>query len=721
MKKILLPIIILAILGSNDASGQYWSALGGGIGHPYSVPYNDGTLTGSDGPVTGPPVASLCFYKGELYAAGFFDFANGPANNIARWNGSNWVDVGNGVYTEGGGGLDSWVNVLFVHNEELYVAGRFTNAGKIRANNIAKWNGIEWLAVGDGLGTYGNSVSSLAIFQGELYAGGYFTQAGKKLVNNIAKWDGTNWSQVGRGIDVYEDLYRHGTVASMIIHNGELFACGYFGSSSIDGSNNILKWDGNNWIAVGTGIQNMVYSLASYNGQLYAGTDSTLYKWDGSTWSPLSLRINGPVYHLLVENSSLIVGGNFDSAGNIAARNIAKWNGTHWKAFGDGVDNSVTCMVATNGDYFIGGNFNTAGAVTANRIAKWTAGCSSVPKAPGSIIGSPDVCLNRYSEFLINPVTDASDYTWTLPSGWSGNSVSNKIRIFPGAAAGTIAVTANNPCGSSVPQIIYVNLTDTIISDLDSIAGYNIVCPKSTQTYSITKHPSATLYEWILPIGWEGKSITNTISVKTGTDGGVIAVRAKNHCSISNSQTMAIATKKTSLAQPGPVNGDDVANVGQTVVYSVAPVSASIGYSWMLSGGGNMISGQNTNTLSINWITTGTHVLTVWASDSCGVSVEQTKTITVRNKVNSENPYGLKIHPNPSSGKFYIQGEGVENKFISIEVINMIGQLAYPLIQMRGSSNFTHLIDIERLPKASYLVRITVNNKTFVNKISKIN
>ena len=134
-----------------------------------------------------------------------------------------------------------------------------------------------------------------------------------------------------------------------------------------------------------------------------------------------------------------------------------------------------------------------------------------------------------------------------------------------------------------------------------------------------------------------------------------------------------------------------------------------------------MISGQNTNTLSINWITTGTHVLTVWASDSCGVSVEQTKTITVRNKVNSENPYGLKIHPNPSSGKFYIQGEGVENKFISIEVINMIGQLAYPLIQMRGSSNFTHLIDIERLPKASYLVRITVNNKTFVNKISKIN
>jgi hypothetical protein len=44
----------------------------------------------------------------------------------------------------------------------------------VQVNNIAKWDGTKWTAVGEGLGTYGYSVSTLIVYDGELYAGGYF-------------------------------------------------------------------------------------------------------------------------------------------------------------------------------------------------------------------------------------------------------------------------------------------------------------------------------------------------------------------------------------------------------------------------------------------------------------------------------------------------------------------------------------------------------------------
>ena len=83
-----LPVLIKKTL-----TAQYWSALGNGIGYLNTVQISEGTVDGYDGPITGPPVASLCMYNGELYAAGYFDFVDGPVNNIVKWNGTNWSQL----------------------------------------------------------------------------------------------------------------------------------------------------------------------------------------------------------------------------------------------------------------------------------------------------------------------------------------------------------------------------------------------------------------------------------------------------------------------------------------------------------------------------------------------------------------------------------------------------------------------------------------------------
>ena len=57
----------------------------------------------------------------------------------------------------------------------LYVGGNFTTAGGVTVNNIAKWDGTAWFALGTGTNS---TVSALAAdSSGNLYVGGNFTTA----------------------------------------------------------------------------------------------------------------------------------------------------------------------------------------------------------------------------------------------------------------------------------------------------------------------------------------------------------------------------------------------------------------------------------------------------------------------------------------------------------------------------------------------------------------
>ena len=53
--------------------------------------------------------------------------------------------------------------------------------------------------------------------------------------------------------------------------------------------------------------------------QMGALTNQVL-KWDGTKWSALGTGINGPVFSLATDGSDVYVGGSFTLAGGIAAR-----------------------------------------------------------------------------------------------------------------------------------------------------------------------------------------------------------------------------------------------------------------------------------------------------------------------------------------------------------------------------------------------------------------
>ncbi len=73
--------------------------------------------------------------------------------------------------------------------------------------------------------------------------------------------------------------------------------------------------------------------------------------------------------------SALYVGGNFTTAGGVAANSIAKWDGVRWTPVGGGTDGIVSVLAVFNDGsgaaLYAAGTFTTAGGVAASKIAKW--------------------------------------------------------------------------------------------------------------------------------------------------------------------------------------------------------------------------------------------------------------------------------------------------------------------------------------------------------------
>ena len=322
-------------------------------------------------------VYELAVHGSDLYAGGQFTTAGGTsANHIAKWNGSEWSALGTG--------MNSSVSALAVSGSDLYAGGSFTTAGGMSANGIAKWDGSEWSALGTGISrvNINGTVFALAVSGNDVYAGGVFVTAGGTAVNNIAKWNGSAWSALGTGIGV--GVGDRTDVRALAVSGNDLYVGGRFTMAGSIAANNIAKWDGSTWSALGTGVTGDRYvsvdALALSGSDLYVGGSFTtaggtpakgIAQWNGYEWSPLGRGMSGSVYSLAVSGSDLYAGGGFSAAGDISANGIAKWNGNSWFVPGAGIDNTVMALAVSGPNLYVGGSFRAAGGKAANRIAKW--------------------------------------------------------------------------------------------------------------------------------------------------------------------------------------------------------------------------------------------------------------------------------------------------------------------------------------------------------------
>ncbi|MGD8451626.1 MAG: hypothetical protein PVJ57_07380 [Phycisphaerae bacterium] len=470
-------------------NGQTWSALGGrawGSIHAMTV-YDNGS---------GP----------ALYAGG------GISGNLAKWNGSAWSAVG--------GGVSGTVYALAVFDDgsgpALYAAGHFRQtAGDLVVNNIAKWDGLTWSALGTGIGDVFSQVSALAVYDDgsgpALYAAGDFAGAGGVTAPAIARWDGTSWSAldgslgpnyaVAYALTVYDDG-----------HGPALYVGGWFDTAGSVSANNIARWDGTTWSALDSGTAGWpyptVYSMTVFDDgsgpALYAGgvfdtaggvSVHNIGRWDGTSWSPLGSGMEdmlwynfGAVLALTVYDDgrgpALYAGGAFGVAGGVAASRIARWDGTTWSALstGSGMNQWVRALTVLDPPgaeppaLYAGGDFTTAGAARASHVAHWDGqawsplgeGTDDVVEALGVFDDGAGPTLYVGGQFRVADGVDAAGI-----ARWDGTTfqpVGGGVSAYPIYQATVRAFAVYDPPGEDAPGL-YVG---GIFEDAGSLSAGSI-------------------------------------------------------------------------------------------------------------------------------------------------------------------------------------------------------------------------------------------------------
>jgi Kelch motif. len=290
--------------------------------------------TGSSNGVLGS-VYARAVVGNEVVVGGSFTSAGGvSANSVARFNTqtNTWSSLGTGSSNGVSGGIVfSAVNALAVVGNEVYVGGSFTSAGGVSANNVARFNTQTntWSTLGTGSsnGVSGGSgfpaVYALAVVGNEVVVGGRFTEAGGVSANGVARFNTqTNtWSSLGTGSQNGVSGGSLPTVNALAVVGNEVVVGGLFTSAGGVSANNVARFNTqtNTWSSLGTGSSNgvsggdfpYVNALAVVGNEVYVGGAFTLAggiastfiaRWNSGTSRVEQLSPTAPKTFLLEQN-----------------------------------------------------------------------------------------------------------------------------------------------------------------------------------------------------------------------------------------------------------------------------------------------------------------------------------------------------------------------------------------------------------------------------------
>lgn len=380
--------------------------------------------------ISGNVFATAVAEDGTIYAAGDFTLAGEmDAAGIAMWDGITWQPLGTGLTTSTGSAIG--YALLIGPEGDLYVGGQFQTAGGIETNNVARWDGEAWHDVGGGLTEapflQTPNVRALAFdSEGNLYVSGIFFNAGEVSATNVARWDGDAWHALGAGTN-------QSTLAIAVDSNDDVYFGGRFTQAGGEPASGIARWDGEAWHPLGSGLTlpfltGAAFALAIdgedvvYVGGAITGAGGNpvfnVAMWNGEDWSSVGQGLEGgTVLALRYDETQGLVyaGGRFTASGEQALDRVAAWDGMAWQPLGEGVAAEDSPVVYAFGlddsaearSLIVTGAFETAGGSSALGAARWVPATSST-EADGSTVA---LSLTGFP----NPASSTATVSFSLP------------------------------------------------------------------------------------------------------------------------------------------------------------------------------------------------------------------------------------------------------------------------------------------------------------------
>ncbi|MBK7432382.1 MAG: T9SS type A sorting domain-containing protein [Bacteroidetes bacterium] len=218
------------------------------------------------------------------------------------------------------------------------------------------------------------------------------------------------------------------------------------------------------------------------------------------------------------------------------------------------------------------------------------------PKVEGTVTTTPTNCGGNTGTATVSPIGGVSPYTYS----WSPGGQTTQTAT--GLAAGVYVVTITDANGCTGTASGTVASTGVIPPTPGPITGPAGACRNTTGiVYSITPVPGATSYIWTLPPGATGSSTTTSISVSFGPTyaGGFICVSAVTPCGTSAPSCMNVPVLTTYPGVPISIGGP-VIICGPTIATYTTTALNALGYTWAVTGGATILTGQGTNTITVS-------------------------------------------------------------------------------------------------------------------------
>jgi hypothetical protein len=276
---------------------------------------NPGSLAGTSVSAS----AVLALPDGDVIVAGRFTSAGGvPANNIARYS------PGTGAWSPLGAGTDSTVFALGrLSNGDIIVGGAFTTAGGSSAPRIARYTPSTgmWAAFPAGVG---NPVRGIAV----LHNDDFVVRGDGVSVNMLLRFNQPSGSFTPVGAGISESV-----TAMTVLSNGDLLVAGSYGTVTLMNRMRRFNVESNSWSLIGAGPQAYVFSMTPLPGGDVAlggtfGLPSRIARYNPTTGvlAPIGLGLDGSVNAILARPSGdIFAGGSFTGSGPNVAMSFARY------------------------------------------------------------------------------------------------------------------------------------------------------------------------------------------------------------------------------------------------------------------------------------------------------------------------------------------------------------------------------------------------------------
>lgn len=262
----------------------------------------------------------------------------------------------------------------------------------------------------------------------------------------------------------------------------------------------------------------------------------------------------------------------------------------------------------------IKGTFDTVG-VTCNNPTVVTAFANGLNTVTGVYLPCNGnmwhICPRYQGEVWLNP-----------PDSCSGSNCPNPGYIIRPCITNSNWGGVNTAtCGGSTQTMEIIFTIGTGPVTTDTIQGAQFVCSGDTTIYHIDTISGVTNYSWTAPAGDSiiGGQGTDSIMVLSSASPGWLKVSGTNVCGTSVLDSVWIDAKPTLVATGAQINGPDSICSGDTVTYTIDTLAGAVSYNWSIPGGGTVLSGQGTNTVTFITGSSGGQLL-VSASNGCNAT-----------------------------------------------------------------------------------------------------